>query len=166
MKKFTLLVLFFASIQLTIYAQPIRFNANGTSSSSLNAVMYSTNELNHTVEISATKRPIKDYEYYMHQRSNRKTIGWVLLGSGFASTGLAALLGASNNRQNNTGPATGSLLLIGAATGLASIPFMILAGSSYNKAKLILENKKTGFGIPGKADQNVTGFSLAISIGK
>lgn len=111
----------------------------------------------------------KDYDYYMHKRKIQKTIGLALLGAGFGFSGIGLLLANSNSNRNGdshtTGKAAVVIVALGAAAGLASIPFNIMAGSNRYKAEMLLEAKKTGYGLPLKSG-SVTGLTLLISIGK
>jgi hypothetical protein len=107
----------------------------------------------------------KDYDYYMKKRQKNKTIGWVLLGSGFAFTGIGALLGAVNNRENATGGAAAISLIFGAATGIASIPFMAIATANNHKAKVFLRSQQTGYRIPANP-KAIPALALSMSLGK
>lgn len=109
----------------------------------------------------------KDYDYYMHKRKKNKTIGWALLGGGFGLTGIGVLMAVTNNTGGTQGKIAAISFVAGAAAGIASIPFMIIANVNKNKAKAFLSNQKTGYGMPLK-NNYVTGvtISIPISIGK
>jgi len=113
--------------------------------------------------------PDRDYKYYVHQSRNRRIIGLSLLGGGLIC-GVSAILISSNNSSRDyavvqrTDRTVETLFILSAATGIASIPFMILAHASKNKARAALAGQKTF--IPGKATKYVTGITLSIPIGK
>ncbi len=113
---------------------------------------------------------VKDYAYYNRQSRNMRITGLSLLGAGLAS-GVAGLLVASGNnnydsyetveRKDRT---TATLLVVSVVTGLASIPFMIIAHAKKNEARATLSTQKTF--IPGKANTYITGISVSVPIGK
>ncbi len=112
--------------------------------------------------------PEKDHDFYMHRSKTQRTIGLVLLGGGVLISGVGALLAFDNaevynQSRGNTGAA---LLIVGAAAGIASIPFMILAHASHNKARAMVTTQPTGFGVPSKVSKNITGITMSIPIGK
>lgn len=111
--------------------------------------------------------PSGDYDHYMHQCHTYRIIGLSLLGAGLVSSALALLETGSTNYKNGNANAAPALFIIGAAAGLTSIPFMILAHASKNKARLAASNQKTGFGplAPG-ISKDITGISVSIPIGK
>lgn len=163
MKKITLIISLVTIFQLYSKAQQMQPFVTADQSTSFK---FSSLE-----EIIPNKKNVhvlfyeKDYNYYMHKRNNNKKIGWILLGSGFGFTGLGALLASTNNAANSQGPTAAICILAGAATGIASIPFMIMANVNKHKARAILEEKKTGYGIPS-GNKTITGITFCISLGK
>lgn len=109
--------------------------------------------------------PAKDYDYYMRKKKNHLTAGLVTLGAGVVLSGIG-LITASNSTSFDTDATAGILLVAGAASGIASIPLMIMAHVYGHKAKLELSNQKTGFGVPPKVSKNITGITMTIPIGK
>lgn len=114
--------------------------------------------------------PNDEYEMYNRRSRTMRVTGLSLLGVGLIS-GVTALLIATNNDSNRSYEAidrddrtSTTLFVVSAATGIASIPFMILAHANKSKAKAAL--KTQGAYIPGKGTIPVTGVSLAISIGR
>lgn len=111
--------------------------------------------------------PDKDYNYYNRKSRNQRITGLSLLGGGLVLSGIGVLLVTSSSQNyNNSGKDYTAVVLfgIGAAAGLASIPFMIMAHSSKNKARATLSTQKIF--IPGKADKYITGLTVSIPIGK
>ncbi len=112
--------------------------------------------------------PKKDHEYYNRKSRNLRTAGLSLLGAGLV-LGLSGILVASNDnyadseRRDRT---IRTLFVLSAATGIASIPLMVLAHVNKSKARALLSTQKTSFGIPGKAEKNIVGLTLSIPVGK
>ena len=109
--------------------------------------------------------PEKDYAYYKQKRKDNLTAGLVTLGAGLALSGIG-WISASNSTSIDTDVTAAILLIAGAASGIASIPLMIMAGVYGHKAKLEFKNQKTGFGVPSKMRKNITGITMSIPIGK
>lgn len=111
----------------------------------------------------------KDYDFYMQKSKNQRTIGWATLGGGFLLSGIGILVASSPNSNYNTGGkdyAPAILLGLGAVSGIVSIPFMIMASVNKNKAKVMLTNQKTGFGVPSNVSKDITGITFQLHIGK
>lgn len=114
--------------------------------------------------------PVKDYAYYNRQARTMRITGLSLLGAGLVS-GVTALLIATNYDPNASYEATErksrtatTLFVVSAVTGIASIPFMILAHAQKNKARAALSTQKTF--IPGKSNIDITGITVSVPIGK
>ena len=114
---------------------------------------------------SGNNLPEKDYAYYKQKRKDNLTAGLVTLGAGLALSGIG-WISASNSTSIDTDVTAAILLIAGAASGIASIPLMIMAGVYGHKAKLEFKNQKTGFGVPSKMRKNITGITMSIPIGK
>lgn len=112
--------------------------------------------------------PIKDYDYYNRKSRTLRITGLSLLGAGLV-LGLSGLLVASNDNYadpEGRDRTIRTLFVLSAATGIASIPLMVLAHVNKTKARASLSSQKTAFGIPGKAEKNIVGLTLSISVGK
>lgn len=107
---------------------------------------------------------VKDYSYYMQKSKNHRTTGLVLLGTGVLASGIGLLL-ATNPNSFDQSETAAVCFVIGFVTGVTSIPFMAIAHGYRNKAKLLIDSQKTGFGIPIRTS-NITGITYSISIGK
>ena len=110
--------------------------------------------------------PEKDQAFYKRQSKTQLTIGLVLLGTGLVSSGAALLVANGNDVNSNNGSTIATLFVIGAATGIASIPFMAMSLASHNKAKAFVNNQKTGLGSYTDGNKDVTGVTLSIPIGR
>ncbi|HMK03000.1 MAG TPA: hypothetical protein VK489_02365 [Ferruginibacter sp.] len=103
----------------------------------------------------------------MKKSKNQRVVGWTTLGAGLLLSGIGILVGSSGSSLNESNTtATGVILLAGAVSGIVSIPFMIMATVNKHKAKLILDNKKTGFGVPSHVGRDIAGVTMVIPIGK
>lgn len=111
-----------------------------------------------------------DYNLYKKRARTHRTIGLSLLGAGvvLGVTGIIVASADDGDTYNGFGErnddAAATLFLFSAATGVASIPFMILAHANNHKARAILKNQ--GAYIPGKGVIPVTGITVAMQIGK
>ncbi len=110
------------------------------------------------------KGPAKDYDYYIHKKKNNLTAGLVTLGAGLVLSGIA-LITSSNSKSFDNDATAGVLFIAGAASGIASIPLMIMAHVYGHKAKLELSNQKTGFGMPPGVSKDIVGITFKIGIG-
>lgn len=110
--------------------------------------------------------PDKDPEFYKRRSKNYRIVGWSTLGAGIVLSGIGILLAsgdyATNNANSNT---AGVLTVAGAASGVVSIPFMIMASVYKHKAKAMVENQKTGFGMPPNVGSYITGITVTIPLG-
>ena len=154
MKKFILVLGLVAATQLQTKAQQEKQFIAAGHYTSFNARYSPGNNL-----------PEKDYNYYMQKRKNNLTAGLVTLGAGLALSGIG-LITASNSTSIDTDVTAAILLIAGAASGIASIPLMIMAGVYGHKAKLEFKNQKTGFGVPSNVSKNIAGITMSIPIGK
>lgn len=111
-----------------------------------------------------------DYNLYKKRARTHRTIGLSLLGAGVVLGATGIIVASADDSDANTGfgerndDAAATLFLFSAATGVASIPFMILAHANNHKARAILKNQ--GAYIPGKGTVPVSGVTVAIQIGK
>lgn len=154
MKKFILMLGLIIVTQLETKAQQEKHFIAVAHYTSLNAMYSSGNNL-----------PVKDYAYYMRQKKNNLTAGLITLDAGLALSGIG-WISASNSTSIDTDATAAILLIAGAASGIASIPLMIIASVYGHKAKLEFRNQKTGFGVPSKVSKNITGITMSIPIGK
>ncbi len=115
---------------------------------------------------SGNNLPDKDYDYYMRKRKNNLTAGWVTLGSGVLLSGIGLLIATNTSASFDDAATGGVITIIGAASGIASIPCMIMATVYKNKAKMQVSTQKTGFGVPSNVSKNITGITISIPIGK
>ena len=115
---------------------------------------------------SGNNLPDKDYDYYMRKRKNNLTAGLVTLGAGVVLSGIGLLIATPANATLDNAATGGVITIIGAASGIASIPCMIMAGVYGHKAKLEFKNQKTGFGVPSNVSKNTAGITMSIPIGK
>ena len=113
--------------------------------------------------------PEKDHDFYMRRSKIYRIVGWSTLGGGIVLSGLGLLIGSSihaNNIDYGDYTIPGLLLATGAASGIVSIPFMIMATAYKHKAKLMISNQKTGFGVPSGVSRDITGITISFPIGK
>ncbi len=105
-----------------------------------------------------------DYDSFMKKKKNNLIAGLVTLGAGLVISGIGLItLTNSNGFENDSNP--GVLFVVGAASGIVSIPLMIRANVYSHKAKLELKNQKTGFGVPANVSNDITGITFTIPIG-
>lgn len=110
--------------------------------------------------------PAKDYDYYMAKRKNNLTAGLVTLGAGVLLSGIGLLIATPANASLDNAATGGVITVIGAASGIASIPCMIMATVYKHRAKMQLSSQKTGFGVPPGVSKDIVGVTLKIGIGK
>ena len=118
------------------------------------------------VSLSAThySGPEKDYDFYLRRSKNYRNVGWATLIGGVVLSGVGILLATGDTYGASTTPVV--FLIAGAASGIVSIPFMIMASVTGHKAKLMLTNQKTGFGVPPHVSKDITGITFQIPFGK
>ena len=113
--------------------------------------------------------PDKDANFYMHRSKNYRIVGWSTLGAGLVASGAGLLLAtnSSNDFYNNSNDdAAAVLFLVGAVSGITSIPFMIMATTYKHKARAMVSSQKTGFGVPANVSKDIVGITLQIPLGK
>ncbi len=109
-----------------------------------------------------------DYDFYMKRSRSQRIVGWSTLGGGLLLSGIGILVASSSNDNyydDGNENTAGVLLLLGVVSGIVSIPFMISASVNKHNAKLILDNQKTGFGVPSNVGKNIPGVTMVISFG-
>lgn len=126
-----------------------------------NMVLYTLNPVSAAFPGSG---PDKDYDFYMRRSKNYRAVGWSTLIGGVVISGIGILV--ANSYSSTSTNSAGVLLLIGATSGIVSIPFMIMASAYKRKAKLMISNQKTGFGVPVHINKDITGITIQIPIGK
>ena len=132
----------------------------------------SINDINTIAEkdyLNMNTPPDKDQDFYLRRSKNYRIVGWSTLGGGIVLSGLGLLIGSSihaNNIDYGDYTIPGLLLATGAASGIVSIPFMIMATAYKHKAKLMISNQKTGFGVPSGVSRDITGITISFPIGK
>jgi hypothetical protein len=116
--------------------------------------------------LSTNYSPDKDAEFYKHRSKNYRIVGWSTLGAGVVLSGIGVLLAngdyATTHANSNT---AGVLTIAGAASGIVSIPFMIMASVNKQKARAMVESQKTGFGVPSNVSSYITGITVSIPLG-
>lgn len=162
MKKMILVISFFTAIQPALIAQKksaagdFFYAQNSSTTGMLKA------SLNYPLTDSSI---VKDHAFYMQRSRNQKTAGLVLLGSGVLLSGIGLIISTRNDASFDQ-TETGVIIMgVGAAAGIASIPLMIMAHANRNKAKLMLSNQATGYGIPFKSGE-LTGVTLSVALGR
>jgi hypothetical protein len=111
--------------------------------------------------------PDKDADFYFQKSKNHRTVGWATLGGGIVLSGIGLLIANGDYATNSANSSTAATLTVaGAASGIVSIPFMIMASVYKHKAKAIVSSQKTGFGVPGNVSKDIVGITLQIPLGK
>ena len=117
----------------------------------------------------------KDYDYYMKKSRNNKIASWCLVGGGFVIAGIGALTfpkyydpvwGGNDSETENKADVSTTLIVVGIAAMLSSIPCTIMASVNKRKAKLMVSSQKTGQRLPPGIGNTVTGMTISIPIGK
>ena len=164
MKKLILIAFLIAAVYINAKAQhktgPADFAGTNYSKNKTLTTMVSSS-------IAVTSfGPDKNYDFYMHRSKNERIVGWSTLGGGLL-LGAAGILAASSEKTYNNGKnyLPGVLFVASAASGLVSIPFMVLASVNKNKAKALLSSQKTGFGVPKSVSNSIVGITLTIQLG-
>lgn len=162
MKKGTLILSLFTGLYISTMAQ-----SDQTPKVNGNFTAYNTSRLSTRNSFLKTgfDDPItKDYDFYIQKSKNQRAAGWVLLGGGVLLSGVGLLIGA-NSSATFSQAETGVIIMgVGALAGLGSIPLMIMAHVNKNKAKLMLSNQKTGFGVPPNVSKDIRGITLSFPI--
>ncbi len=151
----------------------IIFLINTESKAQQESQFIAANSLSNTKPVSfsmqAYSGPDKDADFYMRRSKNYRIVGWSTLGAGLIASGAGLLLAtnSSNDFYNNSNDdAAAALFLVGAVSGITSIPFMIMATSYKHKAKAMISSQKTGFGVPANVGKDIVGITLQIPLGK
>jgi hypothetical protein len=120
--------------------------------------------------------PDRDADFYLHRSRKQRTVGWITLGAGIVLSGVGLLITDNNslgtwdyngNYHEDNGYTAGiAMTIIGAASGIVSIPFMIMASANKHKATLMLKNQSAGFVVPPVMSRNIPGISLSVQLGK
>ena len=124
-------------------------------------------------QVSDTTRPTTplqfDYNLLFSKARKQKTTAWVLLGAG-SGVALAGFIIAANGAFEelfgfSSGKSvTGSVMMLaGAASIVASIPFFISSGKNQKKATLMLQ--KSSHAYSGQALNRHQSFSVGVKIG-
>ena len=167
MKKIILILALIITAQLQTKAQQEKQFITVTHYSTSKAMALSQdNTFSKNMYSPGNNLPVKDYDYYMRKRKNNLTAGWVTLGAGVVLSGIGLLVSTSGNASFDDAATGGVITIIGAASGIASIPCMIMATVYKHKAKVQLSSQKTGFGVPSKVGKSITGITMSIPIGK
>lgn len=174
MKKFILILgLTIFTLSETKAQQEQQFITTANYSSVKTRLMQQENTLLQNSYVYSGNNPVKDYHYYMTKSKNNFTAGCVTLGSGvllgvvgiiFASADDGSRDNGWGNEKNDDEAAV--LFLCSAASGIASIPLMIMGSVYRHKAKVMLKAQKTGFGVPQNVDKNIMGVTMSLPIGK
>lgn len=122
-----------------------------------------------SLSIQSYSGPDKDADFYLRRSKNYRIVGWSTLGLGLVASGAGLLVStnASNSFNSNANDdAAVALFLVGSVSGIASIPFMIMATSYKHKAKAMISSQKTGFGVPTNVSKDIVGITLQIPLGR
>ncbi len=148
------------------------FLINMESNAQQESQLIATNSLSTTKPVSFSIQsyggPDKDADFYLRRSKNYRIVGWSTLGAGLIASGAGLLLASNNSNYYNSSNEDGAavLFLVGAVSGITSIPFMIMATSYKHKAKAMVSSQKTGFGVPGNVSKDIVGITLQIPLGK
>lgn len=117
---------------------------------------------------------IKNKAYYLNKSRNNKIASFSLLIGGALITGIGALtfpknydpIWGNDKSTGNQADASTTVIVVGIAAMLSSIPFTILSAANKRKAKLMVASQKTGFGVPATVSRNISGITLSFPLGK
>lgn len=160
MKKQLLLLSLITVSYLSVSAQYTQPTTLNTNNAAFPVSLLSKGSLLITTGLETD--PVKDHDFYLRRSKNYRIVGWSTLGAGLVLSGIG-LLEASNGSGSTTAAA---LTIAGALSGIVSIPFMIMASANKHKARLMLDSKKTGFGVPANVSKDITGITMVLPIGK
>lgn len=117
--------------------------------------------------VSYKNGPEKDADIFLRRSRNQRIVGWSTLGGGILLSGIGILVANGDYATNNNNASLAAVLTIaGAVSGIVSIPFMIMASANRHKAHVLLNNTKTGFGVPPGVSNHITGITISLPIGK
>ncbi len=162
MKKIILILAFLISIHLETNAQ----QENQFTTVTYFTTTVKDNTFSKNTYSSGNNGPDKDYNYYIQKSKGQRTTGWILLGTGVGLAGIGLLIGTNQNASFDQAATGGIIAAVGAVLVIISVPVMIIAGANKHKAKLMLSNQKTGFGLPPNVSKDITGITMTIPIGK
>lgn len=159
MKKSILMLCFIACINIQSKAQQEKQFIAVNSLSSIKPVPFSA---------PVYKSPNKDADFYLRRSKNYRIVGWTTLGAGLVASGAGLLIATNNSNYYNSSndDAAAALFIVGAVSGITSIPFMVMATSYKHKAKAMISSQKTGFGVPSNVSKEIVGITLQIPLGR
>jgi hypothetical protein len=105
----------------------------------------------------------------------QKTAAWICVGAGATIAIIGVIIGTRKAEDDLVSvlsfeptqhdyTSANVLLVVGGTTALASIPLFIAAGRNNQKARLMITNQKTSFGVPKGSSKSITGLTLAVSL--
>ena len=166
MKKVILILVLLISIHMGTKAQQVNQFTASVEQNTFSKKMY----------LQVNNVPDKDADFYFQRSKKQRTVGWVTLGAGIVLSGVGLLIASNstgstvdmygNYREDNNTTVGAVITIAGAVSGIVSIPFMIMASGNKHKARLMLKNQPTGFGLPPNVNQNITGISMNFNLGK
>ena len=118
--------------------------------------------------------PVHDEAFYLKKSRNNRIASICLAGGGLVIGGIGALTfpkdydlifdnGSSKESQADVST---TLIIVGSAALIASIPFTVMASVNKRKANLMVTSQKTGFGVPANVSKDIVGITLQIPLGK
>lgn len=165
MKKIILILALLISVHLKTKAQQVNQLIAPVENNTFSKKMY----------LSVSNPPDKDADFYLRRSKNQRIVGWTTLGGGIVLSGIGLLAAINsegstldqygNYREDDNTTIAAVLLIAGGLSGITSIPFMIMASANKHKARLMLKNQSTGFGVPPAVNKNIPGISVVIPLG-
>ena len=181
MKKLILLALIFLCCRLTTNAQTVNIGLlqNETTASKK---LVSKIDVTKSQEFLAINKvlsnpnpeTIYDKSYYLKKSRNNRIASYSLIGGGLVIAGIGALtfpkdydiIFENSSEKENKADVSTTLIIVGCAAMIASIPFTVMASVNKRKANLIVTSQKTGFGVPSNVSKSITGITMNIPIGR
>jgi len=117
-------------------------------------------------QLNKTGQDNPDAQVYLKRKRTFLTVGLILLGTGVVSSGIGLLYSNGNDINSDKSDLAATYYIIGAVTGIASIPFMSLSLAANNKYKAAIKSQPTASGLPRNVSKQVTGLTLSVPIGK
>lgn len=150
-----------------LHAQQKNRSINTAANAFMNLrILHDINTIRGNNYLTMNYSPDKDQEFYKRRSKNYRIVGWSTLGAGVVLSGVGILLAngdyASTHPNSNT---AGVLTVAGAASGIVSIPFMIMASVYKHKASAMVNSQRTGFGTPPNVSSYITGITVSIPLG-